>query len=155
MVTPATRGGAARPEAAVRAVRGATTVARDDAALLHEATAELLVAMLERNDLCAGDLVSAIFTVTPDLASAFPACAARALGWHDVPLLCAQEIAVPRSLPRCIRVLLHAHARRDRSAIRHVYLRDAVGLRPDLGTLVAAAALEPSATAPGAARDRR
>lgn len=155
MVTPPISLPDGRPHAGIRAVRGATTVARDEAALVRDATRELLLAMLAGNELHAGDLVSAIFTVTPDLASEFPACAARALGWHDVPLLCAQEIGVPRSLPRCIRVLLHVHSSRDRTAIRHVYLRDAVGLRPDLGTLVAAASVEPSALRQHTAADRR
>ena len=116
----------------VRALRGATTVSADDAGLVREATAELLRAMLEANALAPSRVISAIFTVTPDLRSEFPARAARELGWHDVPLLCAQEIAVPGALPRCIRVLLHADLSRPRPHVRHVYLRDAASLRPDL-----------------------
>lgn len=116
----------------VRAVRGAITVATDDAALVREATVELLRAMLAHNALQPSQLVSVIFTVTPDLTSEFPAVAARELGWHDVPLLCAQEIAVPGALPRCLRILLHAESARPRALVRHVYLRDAVALRPDL-----------------------
>jgi chorismate mutase len=117
---------------AVRAVRGATTVAADEPALIRAATIELLDAVLLANHVPAARLISAIFTVTPDLCSEFPARAARDLGWHDVPLLCAQEIDVPGALPRCIRVLLHVACARPRSRIRHVYLRDAATLRPDL-----------------------
>ncbi|HEU4629420.1 MAG TPA: chorismate mutase [Gemmatimonadaceae bacterium] len=119
----------ARP---VRAIRGAITVAADDAALVRQATIELLQAMLAHNDLQPAQLVSAIFTVTPDLTSEFPARAARELGWREVPMLCAQEVAVPGALPRCLRVLLHAETGRPRALVRHVYLRDAVALRPDL-----------------------
>ena len=78
------------------------------------------------------DLISAVFTVTADLTTAFPARAARELGWVDVPLLCAVEIPVPDALPRCVRVLLHVHSARPRAAIAHVYLRGAAALRPDL-----------------------
>jgi chorismate mutase len=124
--------GEATPAHPVRAVRGAITVAADDAALVRAATIELLEAMLARNGLQPEQLVSVIFTVTPDLASEFPARAARELGWHDVPMLCAQEIAVPGALPRCVRILLHAETSRPRVLIHHVYLRDAVTLRPDL-----------------------
>jgi chorismate mutase len=144
--------------AAVCALRGATTVARDEAPLVRDATAELLTELLARNGLTPDDLVSAIFTVTPDLASEFPARAARALGWHDVPLLCAQEIAVPHALPRCIRVLLHAVSHRPRRSVQHVYLRRAAELRPDLATVVDGGGIEPRAAAGGdaaAASSRR
>ena len=123
------------PESAVRevrAIRGATTVCADEAAAIHEATRELLVEIVARNALADEDLISAVFTVTPDLSSAFPARAARELGWDDVPLLCASEIAVPGALPRCVRVLLHVTTARPRSAIAHVYLRGATVLRPEL-----------------------
>lgn len=116
----------------VQAVRGATTVEADDAALVHAATAELLAALLAANRLTPASVISAIFTTTPDLRSAFPARAARELGWHDVPLLCAQEIDVPGALPRCIRVLLHAVAAEAPEVAHHLYLRAAVGLRPEL-----------------------
>src|SRR5205085_2002489 len=95
-------------------------------------TRELLAAMLARNGVRDEDLISVVFTVTPDLTAAFPARAARELGWADVPLLCASEIAVPDALPRCVRVLLHVHSARPRAAIAHVYLRGATVLRPDL-----------------------
>lgn len=116
----------------VRAVRGATTVAGDEPLLIREAVTELLEAILNDNDIVPNDIISAVFTATPDLVSEFPAHAARLYGWTDVPLLCAQELPVHGALPRCLRVLLHAETRRLRSEIRHVYLRDAVLLRSDL-----------------------
>lgn len=116
----------------VRAVRGATTVTADDPVLIREAVTELLEAVLDDNDLVPADLVSAIFTATPDLVSEFPAHAARLYGWTDVPLLCAQELPVHGALTRCIRVMVHAETRRARSEMRHVYLRDAILLRADL-----------------------
>lgn len=116
----------------VRGLRGATTVAADESDEIIAATRELLVALLERNGLAATDVISAIFTVTPDLSSDFPARAARAAGWEEVPLLCMTEIPVPGALPRCIRALLHVETVDGTRAMRHVYLRDAVALRPDL-----------------------
>lgn len=116
----------------VRAVRGATTVAGDEPLLIREAVTELLEAILNDNDIVPNDVISAVFTATPDLVSEFPAHAARLYGWTDIPLLCAQELPVQGALPRCLRVLLHAETRRLRSEIRHVYLRDAVLLRSDL-----------------------
>jgi chorismate mutase len=113
-------------------VRGATTVASDEPLLIREAVTELLEAILDENDVVPADVISAVFTATPDLVSEFPAHAARLFGWTDVPLLCAQELPVAGALPHCIRVLLHAETRRARSEIRHVYLRDAVLLRADL-----------------------
>lgn len=116
----------------VRAVRGATTVTADEPALIREAVTELLEAVLDDNDLAPTDIVSVIFTATPDLVSEFPAHAARLYGWTDIPLLCAQELPVHGALTRCIRVMVHAETRRTRSEMRHVYLRDAVLLRADL-----------------------
>lgn len=116
----------------MRAVRGATTVAADDPELIREAVIELLEAMLDDNDIVPADVVSAVFTATPDLVSEFPAHAARLLGWTDIPLLCAQELPVTGALPRCIRVMLHAESTHSRSEMRHAYLRDAVLLRSDL-----------------------
>jgi chorismate mutase len=115
----------------IRAVRGATTVAADDPALIREAVRELLFALIEANCIRPDDVVSAIFTATPDLTSEFPARAARELGWVDVPLLCAPEIDVSGALPRCIRVLLHLVVDDGRS-MRAMYLREAQSLRPDL-----------------------
>lgn len=116
----------------VRAVRGATTVAADDPVLVREAVIELLEAILNENDIVPADVISAIFTATPDLVCEFPAHAARIFGWTDIPLICAQELPVVGALPRCLRVMLHVETRRARSEIRHLYLRDAVLLRSDL-----------------------
>ena len=116
----------------MRAVRGATTVAADEPLLIREAVTELLEAILNDNDIVPNDIISAVFTATHDLVSEFPAHAARLYGWTDIPLLCAQELPVAGALSRCVRVLLHAETRRQRSEIRHVYLRDAVLLRSDL-----------------------
>ena len=132
------RGREAGTIAAVRAIRGATTVRADEPGLVLAATRELLAEMLARNAVDEADLISAVFTVTADLTTAFPARAARDLGWVDVPLLCAVEIAVPDALPRCVRVLLHVHSARARSAMAHVYLHGATVLRPDLARVAAA-----------------
>ena len=129
---------ATRESTQVRAIRGATTVAADEPALVLAATRELLAELLARNAVAHEDLISAVFTVTPDLTAAFPARAARELGWTDVPLLCAAEIPVPDALPRCVRVLLHVHSARARSAIAHAYLHGATVLRPDLARVAAA-----------------
>ena len=114
------------------ALRGATTVAKDSPGQIADATAELLNEIMSRNGLVASDIISAIFTVTPDIVSDFPARAARNLGWEEVSLLCTTEIPVPGALEHCIRVLVHAETTGDRASIRHVYLRDARTLRPDL-----------------------
>ena len=119
-------------ERLVRALRGATGVERDDPAAIKDATATLLTAMMERNEVRVDDLVSLIFTSTPDLTSAFPAAAARALGLDDVPLLCAQEIPVPLAEPRIVRILMHLYTERGYASLRHVYLGDARRLRADL-----------------------
>lgn len=115
----------------VRALRGATTVEANEAEAILEATAELLRALATENRLAPAHLVSGTFTVTPDLTAAFPATAARQLGWRELPMLCATEIPVPGALARCIRVLLHVELP-DEALPRHVYLRGATGLRPDL-----------------------
>ena len=88
--------------------------------------------MLRRNEFDADQLISIVFTATPDLTAEFPAYAARQLGFHDVPLLCATEIAVPGSMPRVLRLLAHVETELTRSEVRHVYLRGAAGLRTDL-----------------------
>lgn len=117
----------------VRAIRGAITVASDEPDAIVDATEELLAAMLARNEIAPDDVISALFTTTPDLTSEFPAAAARRLGLAEVPLLCAAEIAVPGALPRCVRVLLHVTSARARADIDHVYLGEARSLRADLG----------------------
>ena len=118
----------------LHAIRGAITVERDEAATLLGATRELLTAIAERNALRPHEIVSAIFTLTPDLASQFPALAARQLGWTDAALLCTMEIPVPGALARTIRVLIHAEFDEPRSAVSHVYLGAAIALRPDRAT---------------------
>jgi chorismate mutase len=115
----------------MRALRGATTVSHDERGEIAAAVGELIAELRTANGFEPADVVSAIFTLTPDLASVFPAEAARAAGWEDVPLLCSAEVAVPGSLSRCIRVLLHVEHHWSR-APRHVYLRGAKTLRPDL-----------------------
>jgi chorismate mutase len=116
----------------VRGIRGATVASQDEADLVLAATRELLQAILEANPtLQPADLASAWFTTTADLRSVFPAQAARQLGWSEVPLMCAQEIAVPGSLPRCIRVLIHSNTSLNQEDIHHVYLGQAASLRPD------------------------
>lgn len=122
----------------VRAVRGAIQIDRDDPADIFTGTGELVAEVMRRNDLGADDIISVLFTMTPDLASDFPAVAARDVGLHEVPLMCATEIAVPNALPRVIRLLAHVQVDRPRSAIQHVYLRGAARLRPDLADLPAA-----------------
>jgi chorismate mutase len=117
---------------AVRALRGATCLTADDQAEMHEAVAELVGQLLERNALTTDDLISVVFTATPDLHADFPAAAARQLALGDVPLLCAQEIDVAGALPRVIRVLAHAETLLARADIVHVYLRGAEVLRRDL-----------------------
>jgi chorismate mutase len=117
----------------IRGIRGATTVESDQPDLVLSATRELLEAILAANPgLETADIASAIFTVTGDLASSYPAQAARQLGWDWVPMMCAREIPVPGSLPRCIRVLIDWNTDLPQKAVRHVYLRAAAALRPDL-----------------------
>jgi chorismate mutase len=117
---------------AVRAIRGATQLEVDEREHLLERSAELVKAVLEANDLDHEDLISILFTVTPDLHSEFPAVAGRQIGLTDVPLMCMQEIDVPHALPRVVRMMVHAESPRSREKIQHVYLHGAVALRPDL-----------------------
>ncbi len=117
----------------VRGVRGAITVEQDEREEILSAARLLLEELSKANpDLQPADIASAIFTLTPDLVSVFPAEAARQLGWSTVPLLCMQEIPVPGALPRCIRVLIHWNTGLPQAEIRPVYLRKAASLRPDL-----------------------
>lgn len=117
---------------AVRAVRGAVQIDRDDVDELRAATAELVTEVMSRNGLTIDDMISVIFTVTPDLTSDFPAHAARQMGFHDVPLMCATEIPVPGALPRVIRLMAHVETDQTRQQIQHVYLRGAAALRRDI-----------------------
>jgi chorismate mutase len=114
-----------------RGVRGATTIEADEPEQVLKATRELLALLIRLNEIDPSDVASAIFTTTPDVISAFPATAARQLGWLDVPLLCAHEMSVPGSLQKCIRILLHWNTDKAQSEVRHAYLRNARSLRPD------------------------
>src|SRR6204780_1962107 len=118
--------------AQLRGLRGATTCDQDTPAAIENATQELLRSMMDLNELAHDDIVSVIFTTTRDLTSTFPATVARGIGFGDVPLLCASEIDVPGSMPKCVRILMHVYTTRSRSELRHVYLRNAQGLRDDL-----------------------
>jgi chorismate mutase len=115
-----------------RGVRGATTVDRNDREEILTATRQLLALMIHRNGIEKQDVASAVFTVTKDLDAEFPALAARQLGWLEVPMLCGYEIAVHGSLARCVRVLVHWNTGLTQGDIQHVYVRDAMKLRPDL-----------------------
>ncbi len=116
----------------MRAIRGATQLQADEPVEMADAVVELLGEMLRRNDLDTDDLVSVIFTATPDLVCGFPAAAARGIGFGDIPLLCAAEIGVAGAPPRIIRVMMHAEVDNPRHDIQHVYLRGAEVLRQDL-----------------------
>ena len=117
---------------AVRAVRGAIQVDANDRDAILTGTSELVTEVLHRNDIDPAELISIVFTATPDLTAEFPAYAARLLGLTDVPLLCTTEIAVPGSMPRVLRLMAHVETSRARADIRHVYLRGAAALRTDL-----------------------
>jgi chorismate mutase len=117
----------------IRGIRGANTVDADQSDLILAATQELIEAIMHANpDMRTEDIASAFFTVTDDLAAVHPALAARQMGWDNVPMMCAREIPVPGSLQRCIRVLIHWNTEVKQTDIKHVYLRNAVKLRPDL-----------------------
>ena len=118
-----------------RGVRGATTVVENDAREILAATRQLLALMIRLNGIESVDVASGVFTTTTDLNAVFPATAARQLGWMSVPLLCGHEMEVPDSLPRCIRILLHWNTDRNQDEIHHVYLKEAVRLRPDQSEL--------------------
>jgi len=113
----------------MRGIRGATQVAENTVQAIEEAVVELCREIERRNEIGPGDVVWGIFTVTHDLDADFPARAARAAGWAEVPMICSREIPVPGSMPRVIRLLLHVDSDGPRN---HVYLRGAQGLRPDL-----------------------
>lgn len=117
---------------AVRAVRGAVQLEWDEAEHMQEQVSDLLTAILERNGFDVDDLISVIFTATPDLHSDFPAVAARKLGITDVPLVCAQELDVAGAMPRVVRILAHVETGLAKSGISHVYLGAAAALRKDI-----------------------
>ena len=115
-----------------RGVRGATTVEENSREAILSCTRQLLALMIRRNGIESEDVASAIFSVTPDLDAEFPALAARQLGWLDVPLLCTNEIRVPDSLPHCVRILINWNTHKPQKAIAHIYIKEAIQLRPDL-----------------------
>ena len=120
---------------AVRGLRGAINARENTSASILEATRELLQEIIRANDLTDfSEIVSAIFTTSPDLNAAYPAEAARELGMHKVPLLCAREIDVPGGMPMCIRIMLHLNTEKRQQEMVHVYLRDARKLRPDMNS---------------------
>lgn len=114
-----------------RGIRGATTAASNTAEDILEATTEMMQILIRLNELEPEHVVSAIFTTSPDLNATFPAVAARALGWNDVPLMCSHEMDVPASLQKAVRVLLQINTTKTPSEIRHVYLKGARQLRPE------------------------
>jgi chorismate mutase len=116
----------------VRAIRGATCLQYDDAAEMADAVTELLSELISRNAVSTDDLISVLFTSTPDLHSAFPAAAARGVGLADVPLICAQEIDVTGAMEKVVRVMMHVQTSKARADIKHVYLRGAEALRQDI-----------------------
>ncbi len=115
----------------VRGVRGATTAEANTREAILAATNELLCLMIEANHIQPDDVASVIFTTTLDLNADYPALAARALGWHDVALMCMHEMNVPHGLKQCVRILLHWNTAVAASDVKHVYLKGAVNLRPD------------------------
>jgi chorismate mutase len=117
---------------AVRAIRGAVQVDANEREAILEATTELVTEVMQRNSLVTEDVISVVFTATPDLNAEFPALAARKIGFQDVPLLCATEIAVPHAMPRVVRLLMHLETTMTRSELQHVYLRGALALRLDI-----------------------
>ena len=117
---------------AVRAIRAAIQIDGNERDQILEGASELVREILQRNGLTNDDLISIVFTATPDLTAEFPAYAARLMGMTDVPLLCSTEIAVPGAMPRVLRLLAHVETDLGRADVRHVYLRGAAALRSDL-----------------------
>lgn len=116
----------------VRAIRGAIQIDADDRDAILEGTAELVTAVMTRNDLTPDDVISVLFTVTQDLTAEFPALAARKLGFQEIPLLCCTEIAVLSAMPHVVRLLMHVETDLSRAEVQHVYLRGAAALRLDI-----------------------
>lgn len=114
---------------AVRGIRGATTVENNSREEILTATKELLRELVAANSLKIEEIASILFTLTSDLNAEFPAVAAREIGWQDTPLICAKEIEVPGSLPKCVRVLMQVNSSKEQKEIKHVYLKKAGNLR--------------------------
>ncbi len=117
---------------AVRAIRGAVQVDANQSAAILDGTSELVTEVMARNKLAPDNVISVVFSATPDLNAEFPALAARKLGFQDVPLLCCAEIDVPGAMPRVVRLMMHVETASPRSAVQHVYLRGAAALRLDI-----------------------
>lgn len=114
-------------------IRGATTADRNDSEAIYDASVELIGKLVEHNEIDKEEIVNVIFTVSPDITADFPAKAARlGHGWDRVPMICAQEIDVPMKIKYCIRVLITTYSHLERKNIKHIYLKDAALLRPDL-----------------------
>lgn len=120
----------------IRGVRGATTVESNSPEAIIDATKELLGAMIKANEIDKDDVASAFFTLTQDLNAEFPAVAARQMGWTDVALLCGHEMNKPGALPMCLRILLHVNTEKKPAEMKHVYLRGARVLRPDIDSQI-------------------
>jgi chorismate mutase len=116
----------------VRAIRGATTVEQNDANEIIGETKKLLLEIAEKNNISEDDIISIIFTVTKDLDAAFPALAARQMGWTSISMLCSYEVDVPGSLKKCIRVMMHINSDKSNKEMNHIYMKGARVLRPDL-----------------------
>jgi chorismate mutase len=117
----------------MRGIRGATTIASDTPEHVWQETAKLVIRMAEKNNLDVEDIVSVTISTTPDITSAFPAKAVRTMeGWEYVPTMCMHEMNVPGALPLCIRVLMHVNSTVSQKDVHHIYLNEAVQLRPDL-----------------------
>ena len=114
-----------------RGIRGATSVQTNDEAAILDATSELLRTMCDKNKLSIDQIISVLFTVTPDLDAVYPARAAREMGWQETPLICAADMNVPGSLKKCVRVLIHAALDSSLQDVHHIYLGEARSLRPD------------------------
>jgi chorismate mutase len=119
----------------LRGVRGATTVDENSSSAILKGTRELLALMIRSNGIDPSDVCSAFFTTTRDLDAEFPALAARQLNWMSVPLMCGNEMPVSGALQKCVRVLVHWNTTKEQNEIIHVYIRDAVRLRPDILSL--------------------
>lgn len=116
----------------VRSIRGAITVSENTTNAILEGTTELLNEIISKNELEIDSIISAVFSVTNDLNATFPAIAARNIGWKDISLMCTKEIDVPNSLEKCVRVLIHFNTEKTNNEIKHVYLKGAKVLRPDI-----------------------
>ena len=117
---------------AVRAIRGAIQLDVDERAAILDRTSDLVTQVLKRNGLTPDDVISVIFSATPDLRAEFPALAARPLAFGEVPLLCCSEIPVPGAMPRVVRLMMHVQTELTKSQVQHVYLRGAAALRLDI-----------------------